>query len=192
MAVPPSAIDPAALTAFDRQLERMLVLSEAGLDGGGAEGAKFPEHALPPRLAANRVRAMRVTDAQPRVNLASFVCTAIEPECAELLEETRAINEIDADEYPSTDLMRGLVLSWLADAWHAPPLGPGEQHAGADTVGSSEGVLLAGAAAKRRWVERRKAEGKPCDKPNIVLPTDAHVVWEKLANYFEIEPRWGE
>jgi glutamate decarboxylase len=28
------------------------------------------------------------------------------------------------------------------------------------------------------------------DKPNIVLPTDAHVVWEKLSNYLEMDVKW--
>lgn len=190
---PPTTEQAAA--ACDQLLEGSLLLSEAGFgdaDGGANGSSRFPEHVLPPRVAQARVRAMRVTDAQPRVNLASFVTTAIEPECLEVVEEALAVNRIDAEEYGSMDLMCGQALAWLSDLWHAPPLKPGEQPAGADTVGSSEAVLLAGAAAKRRWSERRRAAGLPTDKPNIVLPTDAHVVWEKLANYFELEARWGE
>jgi hypothetical protein len=185
-----SAAAEAAAAAFDQLLEGSLLLSEAGV-GDGA-GSRFPDHVLPPRIAQARVRAMRVTDAQPRVNLASFVTTAVEPECLEVLEEALTVNRIDEEEYPSMALMRNQALLWLSDLWHAPPLKPGEQPAGADTVGSSEGVLLAGAAAKRRWQERRRAAGLPTDKPNIVLPTDAHVVWEKLTNFWEIEAKWGE
>jgi hypothetical protein len=57
-------------------------------------------------------------------------------------------------------------------------------------VGSSEAVLLGGLALKRRWTERRKAAGKDTSKPNIVMGTETHVVWEKLTNYCEIEPKW--
>jgi hypothetical protein len=47
---------------------------------------------------------------------------------------------------------------------------------GTDTVGSSEAVLLGGLALKRRWQDRRKAEGKDTSKPNIVMGTETHVV----------------
>jgi glutamate decarboxylase len=172
---------PAAL--FDAQLEATLLLADnddlaANTNTHTISTSKFPDHVLPPRVALARVRAMRLTDVPCRANLASFVTTTVEPECAEAIEEARTVNEIDAEEYPSMDAIRALCLSWIADLWHAPPLPAGQaQHAGADTVGSSEAVLLAGMAAKRRWAERRRAAGLPVDKPNIVLPTDAHVVW---------------
>lgn len=56
---------------------------------------------------------------------------------------------------------------------------------GVGTVGSSEAIMLAGLAFKRKWQNRRKAEGKPCDKPNIV--TGANVqVWHTLYMYYKI------
>lgn len=175
----------ALASAADLQLDGILRLSE-----NEAEQSKFPEHVLPPRVALSRVRALRITDAAPRCNLASFVTTEIEPEAALVVEEARTVNEIDAEEYPSMDLMRGLALSWLADLWHAPPLPAGVLPVGADTVGSSEAIMLGAMAAKRRWQERRRAAGLPTDRPNIVLPVDAHVCWEKSANYFDLEPKW--
>ncbi|KAF3336611.1 Glutamate decarboxylase 1 [Carex littledalei] len=36
------------------------------------------------------------------------------------------------------------------------------------TVGLSEAIILAGLAFKRIWQSKRKVEGKPYDKPNIV------------------------
>lgn len=50
--------------------------------------------------------------------------------------------------------------------------------------------MLGGLALKRHWQARRKAEGKPIDKPNLVLSTAVQVCWEKFLNYFEVEPRW--
>jgi glutamate decarboxylase len=49
--------------------------------------------------------------------------------------------------------------------------------------------MLAMLAHKRAWQERRRAEGKPSDKPNIVMGNDVHLVWNKGANYFEVEQR---
>ncbi|QCE01134.1 glutamate decarboxylase [Vigna unguiculata] len=67
------------------------------------------------------------------------------------------------------------------------PLGESEAAVGVGTVGSSEAIMLAGLAFKRRWQNRRKEEGKPCDSPNIVTGANVQVCWEKFARYFEVE-----
>lgn len=55
------------------------------------------------------------------------------------------------------------------------PLGESEAAVGVGTVGSSEAIMLAGLAFKRKWQNRRKAEGKPYDKPNIVTGANVQV-----------------
>ncbi|XP_042501120.1 glutamate decarboxylase-like [Macadamia integrifolia] len=67
------------------------------------------------------------------------------------------------------------------------PLGDSETAVGVGTVGSSEAIMLAGLAFKRKWQNKRKAEGKPYDKPNIVTGANVQVCWEKFARYFEVE-----
>ncbi|XP_006368093.1 glutamate decarboxylase 1, partial [Solanum tuberosum] len=67
------------------------------------------------------------------------------------------------------------------------PLKEEEIAIGVGTVGSSEAIMLAGLAFKRNWQNKRKAEGKPYDKPNIVTGANVQVCWEKFANYFEVE-----
>lgn len=67
------------------------------------------------------------------------------------------------------------------------PLGDSETAVGVGTVGSSEAIMLAGLAFKRRWQNKMKAAGKPCDKPNIVTGANVQVCWEKFARYFEVE-----
>ncbi|KAJ6402334.1 hypothetical protein OIU84_014426 [Salix udensis] len=67
------------------------------------------------------------------------------------------------------------------------PLGDSETAVGVGTVGSSEAIMLAGLAFKRKWQNKRRAEGKPCDKPNIVTGANVQVCWEKFARYFEVE-----
>ena len=42
---------------------------------------------------------------------------------------------------------------------------------------------------KRRWQEKRRAEGKDTSKPNIIMGANAQVALEKFARYFEVEAR---
>lgn len=62
----------------------------------------------------------------------------------------------------------------LAHLFHAP-VGDDETAVGVGTVGSSEAIMLAGLAFKRKWQAKRKAEGKPYDKPNIVTGANVQV-----------------
>jgi glutamate decarboxylase len=62
----------------------------------------------------------------------------------------------------------------IAHLFHAP-LEDGKQAIGASTIGSSEAVMLAGLAMKRKWQLERRAAGKPCDKPNFVCGANVHV-----------------
>jgi glutamate decarboxylase len=75
----------------------------------------------------------------------------------------------------------------LGDLWHVPDA---IESVGTSTTGSSEGCMLAGLALKRRWQQARRAAGQPTDRPNIVMGGNVQVVWEKFANYWEVEPRY--
>ena len=63
----------------------------------------------------------------------------------------------------------------IANLFNAP-LGETETAVGVGTVGSSEAIMLAGLAFKRKWQNKRKAEGKPFNKPNIVTGANVHQV----------------
>ena len=62
----------------------------------------------------------------------------------------------------------------IANLYHAP-IGDGETAVGVGTVGSSEAIMLAGLAFKRKWQQKRKSLGKPYDKPNIVTGANVQV-----------------
>ena len=55
------------------------------------------------------------------------------------------------------------------------PLGESEIATGVGTVGSSEAIMLAGLAFKKKWQNKRKVQGLPYDKPNIVTGANVHV-----------------
>jgi glutamate decarboxylase len=49
--------------------------------------------------------------------------------------------------------------------------------------------MLGALSLKWKWRQRREADGKPTDRPNLVFGGDVHVVWEKFCRYFDVEPR---
>jgi glutamate decarboxylase len=70
------------------------------------------------------------------------------------------------------------------------PVKSDEKALGVSTVGSSEAIILAVLAAKRRWQNARKAAGKSTEKPNLVMNAAVQVCWEKAARYLEVEERY--
>jgi glutamate decarboxylase len=125
-------------------------------------------------------------DGNARMNLATFVTTWMEPQAERLMAECLDKNMIDKDEYPQTAELEVRCVEILSRLWHAPDA---DQATGCSTTGSSEAAMLGGLALKRRWQERRKAEGSPTDRPNIVMGINVQVCWEKFANYWDVEMR---
>ena len=124
-------------------------------------------------------------DGNARMNLATFVTTWMEPQ-AELMAECFDKNMIDKDEYPQTAELEARCVNMLSRLWHAPE---GDQATGCSTTGSSEAAMLGGLALKRRWQQRRASDGKPSDKPNLVMGINVQICWEKFANYWDVETR---
>jgi glutamate decarboxylase len=141
---------------------------------------------IPPSVAAQLVRGELVLDGSARLNLATFVTTWMEPEAAALMAETFDKNMIDKDEYPQTAELEHRCVSILAELWHAQGH---EQATGTSTTGSSEAAMLGGMALLWRWRERRRAQGKPTDRPNLVTGINVQVCWEKFCRYWDVEPR---
>lgn len=60
------------------------------------------------------------------------------------------------------------------------PIGEGAGAVGTSCVGSSEAIILGVLAMKRRWKNKRKAEGKSTENPNIIMNSAVQVCWEKV------------
>ncbi|KAK4736306.1 hypothetical protein R3W88_000003 [Solanum pinnatisectum] len=147
---------------------------------------EMPENSTPKEAAYQIINDELMLDGNPRLNLASFVTTWMEPECDKLMMASINKNYVDMDEYPVTTELQNRCVNIIARLFNAP-LKEEETAIGVGTVGSSEAIMLAGLAFKRNWQNKRKAEGKPYDKPNIVTGANVQVCWEKFANYFEVE-----
>ena len=148
---------------------------------------RMRDEQLLPETAYQIVHDEVLLDGNARQNLATFVGTWMDPLASKLYAETVDKNMIDKDEYPQTAEIESRCVHIMADLWNAPD--PHEAP-GVSTIGSSEACMLAGLAFKRRWQHRRRAEGRSTDRPNIVFSSAVQVVWEKFANYWEVEPRY--
>ena len=155
------------------------------------EGDNIPRHELrdgelPPEVAYQIIHDELMLDGNARMNLATFVSTWMEPQAERLMAECLDKNMIDKDEYPQTAELEMRCVNILSRLWHAPDA---TEAVGCSTTGSSEAAMLGGLALKRSWQHRRKAEGKPADKPNLVMGINVQVCWEKFANYWDVEMR---
>ena len=102
------------------------------------------------------------------------------------MAETFDKNMIDKDEYPRTAEIEMRCVNILSHLWNSPDH---EEATGTSTTGSSEAAMLGGMALKWRWRDRMRAQGKPTDKPNMVMGSNVQVCWEKFCRYWDVEPR---
>jgi len=170
-------------------IERHVDLAMAGLfslETGTIPRHELPEGEIPQDLAYQIIHDELMLDGNARLNVATFVTTWMEPQAEKLMAECFDKNMIDKDEYPQTAELESRCVNILSNLWHAPDA---DQATGCSTTGSSEAAMLGGLALKRRWQQKRKAEGKPADKPNLVMGINVQVCWEKFANYWDVEMR---
>ncbi|MER5888847.1 glutamate decarboxylase [Streptomyces sp. NPDC001941] len=146
---------------------------------------RMPEHRSSPRAVSELIRDELALDGNAAQNLATFCTTWAEPEVHALMDACLGKNMVDKDEHPQTAEIESRCVHILADLWNSPH---GETTMGCSTTGSSEAAMLGGLALKWRWRERRLAEGKPADRPNLVCGP-VQVCWEKFARYFDVELR---
>ncbi|KAH0895892.1 hypothetical protein HID58_045460 [Brassica napus] len=149
--------------------------------------SQMPGNSIPNEAAYQMMHDELMLDGNSRLNLASFLTTWMEPECDKLIMASINKNYVEKHAYPITTELQNRCVNMIANLFNAP-LGETETAVGVGTVGSSEAIMLAGLAFKRKWQNKRKEKGKPFDKPNIVTGANVdEVCWEKFARYFEVE-----
>jgi glutamate decarboxylase len=150
-----------------------------------AEVYTFPEVSHDPQAVYETIHDQLVLDGNSQQNLATFCTTWIEPEVKMLMDESADKNMIDKDEYPHTAAIEERCVHMLADLWNSPEAA---STIGCSTTGSSEAAMLGGLAMKWRWRKRRAAQGKPTDRPNLIMGP-VQVCWHKFCRYFDVEIR---
>ena len=106
------------------------------------------------------------------------------------MTESFSKNFIDYEEYPQSADIQNRCVSMIGRLFNAPTTGDDAAAVGTSTVGSSEAIMLAVLAMKKRWKNARIAAGKSTDNPNIVMSSAVQVCWEKAARYFEVEEKY--
>lgn len=155
---------------------------------------RLPDGPMDPDTARQLVHDELLLDGQPRLNLATFVTTWMEPQAAALMAETVDRNLVDKDEYPQTAELERRCVHMIADLWNASAAVAGRAGTGpigCSTTGSSEAAMLAGLALLRRWRQRRRSAGRAADRPNLVMGINVQVCWEKFCRYWDVEPRYA-
>jgi glutamate decarboxylase len=112
---------------------------------------KFPEQGVSAAAANAIVNSETWTDANPMLNLSSFVTTYCEPEAKDLYDRHMFRNFADPDMYPHTADTESQCVRWLHDLWNGPK---DSEPYGSATIGSSEACMLGGLAHK--WIGGRR------------------------------------
>lgn len=146
---------------------------------------EFPDYAMRAEDAFQLVSDELMLDGNARQNLATFCQTWDEKQVRMLMNLSINKNMIDKDEYPQTAAIEMRCAAIIANLWNASQ---NEKPIGCSTIGSSEACMLGGMAALWRWRARRKAAGKPIDKPNLVCGP-VQICWHKFCRYWDIEMR---
>ena len=100
---------------------------------------EMPEKSMPANAAYQLVHDELNMDANPALNLASFVTTWMEPEAIKLVNENLHKNFIDHDEYPQTEIIHNRCVNMIARLFNAPEEC---KSIGTATIGSSEAIML--------------------------------------------------
>jgi glutamate decarboxylase len=106
------------------------------------------------------------------------------------MTEAFSKNFIDYEEYPQSAEIQNRCVSMIARMFNAPVEDRNENAMGTSCVGSSEAIMLGTLAMKKRWQNKRKAEGKDFSKPNLIMSSAVQVCWEKAARYFDGEEKF--
>ncbi|KAJ5379761.1 Glutamate decarboxylase 4 [Penicillium cataractarum] len=148
---------------------------------------EMPEREMPRQIAARMIKDELSLDGNPKLN---FVTTYMEDEIEEIMTEAFSKNFIDYEEYPHSAEIQNRCVNMIARLFNCPTDARDENAMGTSTVGSSEAIMLGTLAMKKRWQNKRKAEGKDYSRPNIVMNSAVQVCWEKAARYFDVEERY--
>ncbi|KAI1214303.1 glutamate decarboxylase [Annulohypoxylon truncatum] len=151
---------------------------------------EMPESEMPKEIAYRMIKDELSLDGNPMLNLASFVTTYMEEEAEKLMAESFSKNFIDYEEYPQSADIQNRCVSMIGRLFNAPTdQEDGGGAVGTSCVGSSEAIMLAVLAMKKRWKNKRVAAGKSTDKPNIIMSSAVQVCWEKATRYFEVDEK---
>ncbi|CAI7635361.1 unnamed protein product [Penicillium pancosmium] len=142
----------------------------------------FPEEEMPKDVAYRMIKDDLILDGHPMLN-------EQEEEAEKLIAESSNKNVVDQEEYPKSVETEHRCINILANLFHAPTENNETMAIGTACIGSSEAIMLAVLAMKKRWQNAREAAGQDTSCPNLIMSSGVQVCWEKAARYYEIEEK---
>ncbi|KAK4155648.1 pyridoxal phosphate-dependent transferase [Chaetomidium leptoderma] len=150
----------------------------------------MPTDEMPREDAYRMIQDDLAIDVAPARNLGSFVTTHMEDEAEKLMANMLSKNIVNHESYPGTTNIQNRCVNMIAHLFNAPTQEGSVDAVGTSTVGSSEAIMLATLAMKKRWANKRRAAGKDHSKPNLVMSSAVQVCWKKAARYFDVEEKF--
>ncbi|KAE9450818.1 hypothetical protein C3L33_17283, partial [Rhododendron williamsianum] len=124
---------------------------------------RMPENSIPKEVAYQIIHDELQLDGNPRLNLASFVTTWMEPECDKLMIESMSKNYVDMDEYPITTELQVNQFSVIFNPHQLVLYTNSKKQIG--------NPMHEGPTKKQSWEDMHMH----------------YVCWEKFARYFDVE-----
>ncbi|KAK3384171.1 glutamate decarboxylase [Lasiosphaeria ovina] len=147
---------------------------------------EMPEAEMPEEIVSRLIKVKLKLDGDLSRNISSFDATTFADEEAEkLVAESSAKNDINS---PGVADIQSRCVCMMGRLFHAPESALGSC-VGISCGGTSEAIMLAVVAMKKRWRNHRLATGRSPDRPNIIMSSATQVGWRKAARYFEIEEK---
>jgi sphinganine-1-phosphate aldolase len=184
---------PGVRSRLDREYDRMLAGIEASVKpyrGQVASFLRLPEHGVPRDQVLEQVGDLAARErAGWRDGLASGAVYHGDDDHIAFLNRVYAItsqvNPLHADLWPSAAKYEAEIVAMTAGmlGGDATPAGdPAREIVGSVTSGGTESILLA-MRAYRDWARATRR----ITRPQLVVPTTAHVAFDKAAEYFRIK-----
>ena len=147
----------------------------------------FPAHGIDARrglrAAAHRPDARRARDAEPRV-VRDHLDGAAGREAHPRHASARTTSTTRSTRPPRWSRRPACTCSATCSTRPTPPRSSASRRSARPRRSCS-----ACSRTSARWRNRREAAGLPTDRPNVVFGAETHVVWDKFANYFDVEMR---
>lgn len=89
---------------------------------------------------------------RPRLRLPFLPNHSVDEHAEKLMQETMSRNFIDYEEYPATIELHNRAVNMIARLFNAPIDKPDDESLGVSTIGSSEAIILAVLAMKKKSV----------------------------------------
>lgn len=122
------------------------------------------------------IRASLHTQISPQCNLGTYSTTEMDADMTNLFGTLLPYNKVNYNEYPEINKMEAECINFLKNMLHCNDL---PESIGLSTNGSSEGILMACYALKRKF----RRDGVP----NIIISDCAHSSWINAARILNIE-----